>query len=69
MEKLCAHARDDRQPKSLSAVKAILLGGHVRVGLEDNLYFKRASGQQWTTVEKAVDIITALAPTLPVSPA
>ena len=41
--------------------KSVLLGGHVRVGLEDNLYLKRgvfASNGQ--LVEKAIGIIDAL---------
>ena len=49
--------------------QAILLGGHVRVGLEDNLYLERgvlASNGQ--LVDKAVAIITALS-ARPVSPA
>jgi uncharacterized protein (DUF849 family) len=43
------------------AAQAVLLGGHVRVGLEDNLYLERgvlASNAQ--LVEKAVKIVEAL---------
>jgi uncharacterized protein (DUF849 family) len=43
------------------AAQAVLLGGHVRVGLEDNLYLERgvlASNAQ--LVEKAVEIVAAL---------
>jgi uncharacterized protein (DUF849 family) len=43
------------------AAQAVLLGGHVRVGLEDNLYLERgvlASNAQ--LVEKAVRIVEAL---------
>jgi uncharacterized protein (DUF849 family) len=42
------------------AAQAVLLGGHVRVGLEDNLYLERgvlASNAQ--LVEKAVRIVEA----------
>jgi uncharacterized protein (DUF849 family) len=43
------------------AAQAVLLGGHVRVGLEDNLYLERGvlatNGQ---LVEKAVKIVEAL---------
>ena len=49
--------------------QAILLNGHVRVGLEDILYLERgvlASNEQ--LVDKAVAIITAL-DARPVSPA
>lgn len=49
--------------------QAILLNGHVRVGLEDNLHLERgvrASNEQ--LVDKAVAIITALG-ARPVSPA
>ena len=49
--------------------QAILLNGHVSVGLEDNLYLERgvlASNRQ--LVDKAVAIITALG-ARPVSPA
>ena len=49
--------------------QAILLNGHVSVGLEDNLYLERgvlASNEQ--LVDKAVAIITALG-ARPVSPA
>ncbi len=40
------------------AAQAVLLGGHVRVGLEDNLYLERgvfASNAQ--LVEKAIEIV------------
>lgn len=43
------------------AAQSLLLGGHVRVGLEDNLYLKKgvlASNEQ--LVEKAVSIIEHL---------
>jgi uncharacterized protein (DUF849 family) len=43
------------------AAQAVLLGGHVRVGLEDNLYLERgvlASNGQ--LVERAVRIVEAL---------
>jgi uncharacterized protein (DUF849 family) len=43
------------------AAQAVLLGGHVRVGLEDNLYVERgvlASNAQ--LVEKALKIVEAL---------
>jgi len=50
--------------------QAVLLGGHVRVGLEDNLYLERgvlAPGNA-ALVEKAVKIVTAL-DAVPASPA
>ena len=41
--------------------KSVLLGGHVRVGLEDNLYLKRGVfASNGELVEKAVGIIDAL---------
>jgi uncharacterized protein (DUF849 family) len=41
--------------------QAVLLGGHVRVGLEDNLWLKRGvHASNATLVEKAVKIITLL---------
>ncbi len=40
---------------------AVLAGGNVRVGLEDNLFLKRGVlAQNWQLVEKAVDIIETL---------
>jgi uncharacterized protein (DUF849 family) len=50
--------------------QAVLLGGHVRVGLEDNLYLERGvlTPSNAALVEKAVKIITAL-DTVPASPA
>ena len=45
---------------------AVLLGGHVRVGLEDNLYIARgelASGNA-QLVERAVEIISAIGETI-----
>ncbi|MGN6097317.1 MAG: 3-keto-5-aminohexanoate cleavage protein [Bosea sp. (in: a-proteobacteria)] len=44
------------------AAQAILLGGHVRVGLEDNLYLSKGAlaPSNAALVEKAVDIIHAL---------
>jgi uncharacterized protein (DUF849 family) len=47
------------------AAQAVLLGGHVRVGLEDNLYLKRgvpARNEQLVT--KAADIIETLGGTV-----
>jgi uncharacterized protein (DUF849 family) len=44
------------------AAQAVILGGHVRVGLEDNLYLERgklAPGNA-SLVERAVQIIQAL---------
>jgi uncharacterized protein (DUF849 family) len=42
--------------------QAILLGGHVRVGLEDNLYIERGvlAKNNAVLVEKAVRILDAL---------
>ncbi|HSE79681.1 MAG TPA: 3-keto-5-aminohexanoate cleavage protein [Alphaproteobacteria bacterium] len=42
--------------------QAVLLGGHVRVGLEDNLYLERGvlAPSNAALVEKAVDIVTLL---------
>jgi len=42
--------------------QAILLGGHVRVGLEDNLYIERGvfAKNNAALVEKAVRILQAL---------
>jgi 3-keto-5-aminohexanoate cleavage enzyme len=37
---------------------AVLLGGHVRVGLEDNLYYRR--GQKFTGNAEAVTRVTRL---------
>jgi uncharacterized protein (DUF849 family) len=50
--------------------QAILLGGHVRVGLEDNLYLERGvlTPSNAALVEKAVKIVTAL-DAVPASPA
>lgn len=50
--------------------QAILLGGHVRVGLEDNLYLERGvlAPSNAALVEKAVKIVTAL-DAVPASPA
>ncbi|HEY0941454.1 MAG TPA: 3-keto-5-aminohexanoate cleavage protein [Steroidobacter sp.] len=43
-------------------MQSFLLGGHVRVGLEDNLYLKRGvlAPDNAAMVRKAVDLITAL---------
>jgi uncharacterized protein (DUF849 family) len=41
--------------------QAVLLGGHVRVGLEDNLWLEKGvHASNGTLVEKAVKIITLL---------
>jgi len=50
--------------------QAILLGGHVRVGLEDNLYLERdvLAPSNAALVAKAVEIVTAL-DAVPASPA
>jgi uncharacterized protein (DUF849 family) len=50
--------------------QAVLLGGHVRVGLEDNLYLERGvlAPSNAALVEKAVKIVTVL-DTVPASPA
>lgn len=50
--------------------QSILLGGHVRVGLEDNLYIERGvlAPSNAALVEKAVGIVTAL-DGVPASPA
>ena len=61
MEKLCAHARDDRQPKSLSAVQAILLGSHVRASAWK--ITSTSSVACWPVMDdrqRAVGIVTAL---------
>ncbi len=53
----------------MAAAQSLLLGGHVRVGLEDNLFLtkgRRARGN-WELVQKAVGIIEALGKT-PASP-
>lgn len=43
------------------AAQAVLLGGHIRVGLEDNLYLKRGvPAQNEQLVTKAADIIETL---------
>ena len=43
--------------------QAVLLGGHVRVGLEDNLYLdKGVFASNATLVERAVKIIEILGP-------
>ena len=49
--------------------QAILLGGHVRVGLEDNLYIERGvyAKTNAALVEKAVNIVSAL-DCMPASP-
>ncbi len=45
------------------AAQAVLLGGHVRVGLEDNLYVERGVfGSNAQLVEKAVKLIRLLGP-------
>jgi uncharacterized protein (DUF849 family) len=50
--------------------QAVLLGGHVRVGLEDNLYLESGvyAPSNAALVERAVNIVTALGAT-PASPA
>jgi uncharacterized protein (DUF849 family) len=50
--------------------QAVLLGGHVRVGLEDNLYLERGvlAPSNAALVERAVEIITRLG-AFPASPA
>jgi uncharacterized protein (DUF849 family) len=50
--------------------QAVLLGGHVRVGFEDNLYLERdvMAPSNAALVEKAVKIVTAL-DAVPASPA
>jgi len=45
------------------AAQAVLLGGHVRVGLEDNLYVEKGVfGSNGQLVEKAVKIVRLLGP-------
>jgi len=40
--------------------QAVLLGGHVRVGLEDNLYLELAVRPEYATLEKACRIVRDL---------
>ena len=54
-------------PSQLNAgVQSILMGGHVRVGLEDNLYFSR--GKLATNIEQVERIVFALSATWGLSP-
>jgi uncharacterized protein (DUF849 family) len=48
------------------AAQAVLLGGHVRVGLEDNLYLERGrlAPSNAALVAKAVKIIELLGPNI-----